>query len=365
MSLQQKYPMSLANASSHVATPCSELLTCDDCIKTYTCHFCEQDLQCHAIGSTSGCIKGMSTCHHIQDCVRPDPQIVGYGPPAYVVLGVLVLVATLLCCCCSCSMLIQMIQRARGRSARRRSGKAMRTDDNDSTTALLSTVDEEATDGGGLDPALAPTPVVSTGSVESGGGSGGGIRSILSRFLWLGSFVALTVLALMYYPRIPDYEICNQQFDWESTFLSLTNPLHPQVKYDVIISVINENRFAFDVEYAKADISHNGIKVGTWSISNWTAEAGAVSDMLTPVMIEPATYVEAWSLLSDFRANNLTFQLKTNLSGSIRWGSFKLYDFTVVAPDTDFLVGSKLPRDLCKCSEYLTPTNATKLVTRV
>ncbi|CAK4263519.1 unnamed protein product [Aphanomyces euteiches] len=270
------------NAS--VGDACNTMQTCDECIKTYTCHFCEFDHKCHTIGSTSGCIKGMSTCHHIEDCVRPHPQLVGYGPPMYVVLGVLCMVATLLCCCCGCSVMWGMIKRLRARSSRRRTFKP-KQDDNDSTTSLLSSVEEGDDEEEIIPPAAQPQ------------------------------------------------------------------------RTGVIISVVNENRFAFDLDYGYANISHRGVKVGTWEISNWTAEAGAISDMMALVKIEPSTYSEAYSLLTDFRANNLTFQIDTNISGYIRWGNYKLSSVSVVAPQVDFLVGDKYPRDLCKCTEYFTPSN--------
>ncbi|KAG9409133.1 hypothetical protein AC1031_019395 [Aphanomyces cochlioides] len=327
------------NAS--VGDACNTLQTCDECIKTYTCHFCEFDLQCHTIGSTSGCIKGMSTCHHIEDCVRPHPQLVGYGPPMYVVLGVLCLVATLLCCCCGCSVMWGMIKRLRARSSRRRTFKP-KQDDNDSMTSLLSSVEEGDDEEEIIPPAAQPQRT--------------GVRSLFTRFIWLGILIAFTIVALMYYPRVPDYQVCNQQFDWESIFLSLIS-IQPKIHYDVIISVVNENRFAFDLDYGYANISHRGVKVGTWEISNWTAEAGAISDMMALVKIEPSTYSEAYSLLTDFRANNLTFQIDTNISGYIRWGKYKLSPVSVVAPQVDFLVGDKYPRDLCKCTEYFTPSN--------
>lgn len=61
MEQQQPPP---ANASY---TPCADHKTCDECLAaSYTCHFCESDFQCHTIGSPSGCLVGISTCHHLE-----------------------------------------------------------------------------------------------------------------------------------------------------------------------------------------------------------------------------------------------------------------------------------------------------------
>lgn len=46
--------------------PCAAHTSCDECLNaSYLCHFCQYDFQCHAIGSTYGCITGMSVCHHL------------------------------------------------------------------------------------------------------------------------------------------------------------------------------------------------------------------------------------------------------------------------------------------------------------
>lgn len=94
---------SLSNASLEEAyASCSSHKTCDECLKSsFTCHFCESDFQCHAI--PRGCLVGMSTCHHLEDCLRKEPQYVGYGPPPSVVIAVLCLVVTLACCLCGIS----------------------------------------------------------------------------------------------------------------------------------------------------------------------------------------------------------------------------------------------------------------------
>lgn len=77
------------NNSSSTYSDCSSFDTCDKCRSNYRCHFCEKDYQCHAVGSPSGCIVGIQTCHHIEDCVRDKPEYIGYGPTPAVVASVL------------------------------------------------------------------------------------------------------------------------------------------------------------------------------------------------------------------------------------------------------------------------------------
>jgi hypothetical protein len=158
----------------------------------------------------------------------------------------------------------------------------------------------------------------------------------------------------MFYPRMPDYNVCNRQFEWESILHSLTN-LHPKIEYQVLISVINENRFGFVLEQGAADIYHNGTKIGYWKLNQtWEATAGAITDVITPIHIEPP-YMEAFSLLNDFRKNALIFQINASITGSITWGSHKIYQISSSVKDIEFLVGAEYDRSLCNCTEFLTP----------
>ncbi|OQS05686.1 hypothetical protein THRCLA_02208 [Thraustotheca clavata] len=331
---------------------CATYTTCDDCIKaSMTCHFCEFDLQCHAIGSPSGCVRGMTACHHIEDCIRKEPQPIGYGPPPSVVLAVLCLVATLLACCCGVSILVTMMCkccRRKPKMIKKRYAIDLAADEASKEALLSQTIEDEEV-------MFTATPIDDLDESQSREGRSS-LRSCGISMIWLALFATLTTLSLMYYPRIPDYQICNQQFDWESIFLSLKS-IHPKIDYQILTSVSNENRFAFHLKAGDADIHHRGVKVGTWTIRNWTAEAGAVTDMMADVRIEPG-YTEAYSLWEDFRQGTLVFQINTTISGSIKWGNYTVYDIETQVPAIEFLVGAKYPRDLCKCTEYYEPQNS-------
>jgi hypothetical protein len=104
---------------------CATHMTCDDCLAaSYACHFCEFDFKCHAIGSITGCVKGISQCHHLEDCERKEPQHVGYGPPPSVVIAVLCLVVTMTCCLCGISAICSVFLRSKKRRSERQAAMA-------------------------------------------------------------------------------------------------------------------------------------------------------------------------------------------------------------------------------------------------
>lgn len=201
-------------------------------------------------------------------------------------------------------------------------------------------------------------------------------RGFIIRITWLAVLISITVLSLMFYPRMPDYNVCNREFEWESILKSLVS-LHPKIEYQVLISVINENRFGFVLEEGTADIYHNDTLVGAWKLeAPYEAKAGSISDVITSIHIEPG-YAEAYTLLNAFRKNELIFRINASITGSITWGVHKvrlhlepnpvlvvsligcaclqIYRISSSVPDIEFLVGAEYDRGLCKCTEYLEP----------
>ncbi|TYZ62262.1 hypothetical protein PybrP1_000866 [[Pythium] brassicae (nom. inval.)] len=346
-------------------TPCADYKTCDECVAaSYTCHFCEFDFQCHAIGSPSGCLTGISTCHHLEDCKRQVPQYVGYGPPPSVVIAVLCLVVTLTCCVCGVAAICSVfLHRKKRRSEYPDDAPAARRKKNKKSKKLTRSVDVDADAESQEEPLLSDTSEHEITEFEESGDHAVlerlqarrarersfSWRSFFVRVTGILSLVGITVFALMFYPRVPDYNVCNREFDWESILQSLRS-FHPKIEYQVLISAINENRFGFLLEEGKADIYHNGSRVGYWKLeAPLEAKAGAITDVIAPIRIEPG-YSEAYSLWTAFRNNELIFRINATISGSIMWGSHKVYDISTSVDDIEFLVGAEYDRGLCNVS---------------
>ncbi|CEG35633.1 uncharacterized protein PHALS_11504 [Plasmopara halstedii] len=180
-------------------------------------------------------------------------------------------------------------------------------------------------------------------------------QALASRVTWLIALISMTVLALMFFPRMPDYNVCNREFEWESILHSIMG-LEPKVEYQVLVSVINENRFGFVLESGRADIYHNTTLVGKWELDKpWKAQAGAISDVIAGINITPG-FAGGIALWKDFSKNELIFRINATISGSITWGRYKIYRISSSTPDVEFLVGAEYDRSLCRCTEYLTPS---------
>lgn len=148
-------------------------------------------------------------------------------------------------------------------------------------------------------------------------------KALAARVTWLTVVILMTVLALMFYPRMPDYNVCNREFEWESILHSIMG-LEPKVEYQVLVSVINENRFGFALESGRADIYHNSTFVGKWELDKpLEAKAGSITDVIAAINIKPG-FTEGVALWKDFSKNELVFRINATIAGSITWGRHKV-----------------------------------------
>uniref|UniRef100_A0AAV1UVF7 Uncharacterized protein n=1 Tax=Peronospora matthiolae TaxID=2874970 RepID=A0AAV1UVF7_9STRA len=352
--------------------PCASHSDCDSCLNaSLTCHFCPSDFQCHAIGSPFGCPVGVSVCHRLEDCQRPEPQYVGYGPPPSVVIAVLCLMVTLTCCCCGVSAICSVFCRAKKAPTRRAAVAAALNESVREKDRRRNLTDEEELAQAQRQPLLLGEiregevrlfeNEVDQESLErlhtryEADERLTNWRGVAARVTWLTLLITTTVLALMFYPRMPDYNVCNREFEWESILHSIMG-LEPKVEYQVLVSVINENRFGFVLESGRADIYHKSTLVGKWELDKpWKAKAGSISDKIAGINIKPG-FAEGIALWKDFSKNELVFRINATITGSITWGRYKIYRISSSTPDVEFLVGAEYDRGLCKCTEYLTPT---------
>ncbi|KAG7386001.1 hypothetical protein PHYPSEUDO_000856 [Phytophthora pseudosyringae] len=384
---------------------CAAHKDCDACLNaSLTCHFCQSDFQCHAIGSPYGCADPLCMVNAAvsplvaADCERAEPQYVGYGPPPSVVIAVLCLVVTLTCCFCGISAICSVFCRAKEPPSRRATlAVALETSKREkkkktptlrcapfgSYSGLIAADccfpvvvganrDEEERAQAQRQPLLLEEEVregevrlfdneVDQASLErlrtryEQDERQFNWKAFAARVTWLTVLISMTVLALMFYPRVPDYNVCNREFEWESILHSIMG-LEPKVEYQVLVSVINENRFGFVLESGSADIYHNATLVGKWELGKpWEAKAGSISDVIAGINISPG-YAEGIALWRDFSRNELIFRINATITGSITWGRYKIYRISSSTPDVEFLVGAEYDRGLCKCTEYLTPT---------
>lgn len=122
----------------------------------------------------------------------------------------------------------------------------------------------------------------------------------------------------------------------------------------MLLSISNENRFGFELDYAVAKIHHRNISVGSWHLNvsdPFIAEAGSISDLLLTLHIAPG-FSEGIVLWKDFLQGTLVFSIDADVTGYIKWGSMKLYRLSTSVRGIEFPVDVETPRNLCNCPDY-------------
>ena len=211
---------------------CASHKTCDACLgASRFCHFCASDFQCHAIGSPHGCAFGMTTCHNLTSCERLEPEYIGYGPTPAAFLGVFCLVLTLSCFCCAGNLICGILRKSRSiASSSQRCLPMKKKGQSAEQVALLESDNEdkgvESDDENGAVVyeeyrdardhfAYEESPFdFERKEIERAQQQKRLYCSFIKKILCFCFFIGFTIWALMYYPRIPEYNICNRKVHW-------------------------------------------------------------------------------------------------------------------------------------------------------
>ena len=172
--------------------------------------------------------------------------------------------------------------------------------------------------------------------------------------------ILFTFGSIYYYPKVPQFNVCSDQFAWNSIIKSLTS-LKVEASFDILASVKNENHIGIVLDGIGGSFRHNNEEVGFFSMKTTTIEADSITDLLVTCTVKPDKW-DILGLVADYYRGKL--ELLVDLHGSAK---VKQIGFTIPISVKDFLVPVNEPdeddRHLCHCPEWkdLTPTASPKL----
>lgn len=169
--------------------------------------------------------------------------------------------------------------------------------------------------------------------------------------------IVLIGCSVLFFPKAPQYNICNDEFAWKSIIDSFTH-LNMEASFEVLMSVENRNRLDVTLDGFGGTFSHEGENVGTWTLRKSVIQAMSITDVMLTCTVAPDRW-EALGLISDFYRGRL--MVMVDVQGSVRVpGIFysipvKMNDILVKVNDPD-----NKDRHLCACPEWkdLSPTSA-------
>lgn len=383
---------------------CYAQTSCSDCVlSSHFCHWCAHDNACHVVGSMYGCVAGVD-CYSNDRCKRDAPEKLHEG--GFQKLNILFLLAAcvlgfiIFCCATACWGLAFGIKGAYDDLLGSLNNADHENDEDALQQPLLVRQQEEVriTSRAEVDEAADAEQPAATNDDEPDNEEGsptegtcpgdeGNERieytTLIQGFsesededvvtlrtssrrrrtraadrlygvcvgcyaVTLATVVFGLVATVMYYPRVPVYNVCNDALAWKSLMDSLTS-LKVSADFEILMSVANPNRFDVALDMGKGSFAHNGVFVGTFDIPPATAKANSVTDMFIITHLSPEKW-EALSLTSDYYRGKLVLDVQAR--ATLRVPAFFDYTYTAALENIVVRVNEMSDRHLCACPTW-------------
>ena len=380
-------------------------LAADESLGFSRCHWCAHDNSCHTIGSVYGCVAGVdcysndrcrrrqpepliqeNTTHSIIDQVAMEVSQMGFFP----LMVLMILTLSCICCCSLCFCISSGVKGAY----------------DDLLAVYDSQNDQEEPQDAQRRPLLsAPEPVVqialedgtgdvtrTTEYVQLGEGSdhndeeeqeqhqdGGILHEIdetnqltaplliqsrrrqaprhmqrlfnycrLCYIVTIMTILGFSIATILYYPKIPSYNVCNDAVAWGSLIDSLTN-MKATADFEILASVSNPNHFALALDKGMGSFTHNGAFVGTYDIPPIVVAPMAITDLLIVAHLAPDKW-DALGLVAEYYRGKLV--LYVDAEATLRIPMMANYTFTSALRNIVVNVNEQSERHLCSCPDW-------------
>lgn len=202
------------------------------------------------------------------------------------------------------------------------------------------------------DPSRLPSHMMRTGA---GSGAGGSHWNCLLRsckawyFFTVVISLFLATSSIIFFPKVPDWNVCSDEFAWQSIISGLTS-LKVEASFEILMSVENRNRLDIALEGVSGDFSYDGEQVGTFTVKRTIVQATSITDAVITCTVTPTRW-EALGLISDYYKGKLV--LMANVSGVVR---IRGIGITLPVKISDVLIPvndqASKDRHLCACPEW-------------
>lgn len=404
-----------SNSSKKEDNSCKAHKSCAECALSSTfCHWCAHDQQCHAVGSVYGCLSGVD-CYSNDRCQRPEPVKIKMGFLDHIgtiPLIIIFSIGAILCCCATIGFGVSVgvkgayddLISAAGpnemsdfstmiptsvappplhtstttSTASYEALHEKETNDNDEIAnpedaveqdaLLLPTVSEEplanpelTLDGvdDPIEPAFTASPSVFPASKRSSG-----YMNCLLRFCGVCYCLVVVAIgvgvygAIWYFPKFPQYSICNDSLAWKSLVETVTNA-KMQAKFEILASVQNPNHLSVSLVRGSGSFSHKGSMVGTFELPPTDSAALTITDVKVVASFTPEKW-EALSLAAEYYNGNLVLDIESEATFRIP----ALYNYTLDVEFKHIRINVANPylsnRKLCACPSWKDMKNKTK-----
>ena len=351
-------------------TACASHMNCSECaLSSSFCHWCAHDQACHSVGSVYGCVTGVD-CYSNDRCRRQTPEpIDSLVFPEMGILPILV-IAILggICFCCStlgycvaggvkgayddlAHLAAQsantpthpIVEQTR---AVTQGDQETHQHENEESAPLIA---EQSNSEYQLMPDEPAPPFMARRRTRAASRHmdclfGACTVCYILSVAMVGGFI---FAGMRYFPKAPQYNICNDALAWKSLVDSMTS-MKIEANIEILVSVMNPNHFDVSLNMGKGSFTHDGAFVGTFEIPPSEAKAMMITDMMIIAKFTPEKW-EALALTTEYYRGTLVLDVSSQ--ASIRVPALANYSYEVDFKDMRVHVNDPnlMDRHLCAC----------------
>lgn len=178
-------------------------------------------------------------------------------------------------------------------------------------------------------------------------------------FVAVMMIVTGVVLAILLFPTQPKYYICSRNSDWGSTFYNIWQHQSPEADYEVLMTMVNTNKFRFELhdvratflyDYPDAQNVTQQDKVGEWVPKDTiVVEESAMSDILMKVRFAPPV-TDAYDIYTKFTADELYLDITLKGRIVVLLGSWRVFSIDLLTGIEHVKIGDMdVPKGICHC----------------
>jgi hypothetical protein len=351
---------------------CAAHSSCSECdLSSHTCHWCAHDNACHAVGSVYGCVTGVD-CYSNDRCKRSEPELIdhitftqmGFVPMVFTVcFGFLLACCTSVCMCFGAGIKGAyddlLLSEATQQPLIAVSSTTTTTNPAPQEPVAVEQADEEENneeaaheyvrlvDAGSEDeetPVSLPRPRQRKSMQRM-------YNACVGCYIGTLLLVACSVVTTMrLYPKIPQYNVCNDSMAWQSIMDSLTH-LKVTADFEILISISNPNHFDAKLEMGHGSFTHEGAFVGTFDIPPVVVKSMSITDMMIIAHFSPDRW-DALGLVAEYTRGKLVLHVDAQATISV-----PLYSFSTELRDIVVHVNEMSDRHLCSCPDWSSAKN--------
>ena len=166
-------------------------------------------------------------------------------------------------------------------------------------------------------------------------------------------FTLIVIVILIYgsirfFPKVPQYNVCNDNIAWKSLVDSMAT-MKAEAEFEILISIVNDNPITIALDQGGGYFYHDNNTVGTYSIPPVTALSYSITDILIVAHFETKTW-QAFNIGEEYYKGNLI--LHVDAVGTIRIPT--LWNYTFIGQFNDIVVhvNQLSDRQYCHCSSW-------------